>query len=475
MGFVMRFMNSSISNAISRILTITAVRHPAPKVSLPVREILSGDDEQKLSARRPLMQKMMRTFRSGFEGLALRLRLTSWLLVLPIAACVSLPVDGQKLLASNGASDDFFGFSVAISGDTALVGAFRSDNELVGADTGAAYIFVHSESGWKQQARLAAMDASPNDTFGGNVALFGDTAVVGASRRDDKGEDSGAAYVFVRSGDAWTQQTKLLASDGAPGDGFGQSLALTEDTIVIGAPRDDDKGENSGSAYVFTRSSGGWTQQDKITAADGAAGDLFGISIALSDDTILVGADLNDEVETDAGAAYVYIRSTDDWVQQAKLTAEDGEETDIFGVRVALSGDIALISARRDDTSMGVDAGSAYLFVRSGTDWAPHQKLTAPDGDADDRFGRDVALDGETAVVGAMHQDDQGENAGMAYVFKKIENSWTLTERLIARDGAKGDRFGWSVALSDGTAMIAATGVDDNGSDSGAAYMFDVE
>ncbi|MEP2101668.1 MAG: FG-GAP repeat protein [Parasphingorhabdus sp.] len=385
------------------------------------------------------------------------------------------PVEQQKLLADDGASEDFFGFSVAISGDTAIIGAFRADDEDIGIDAGSAYIFTRSETIWRQQAKLTASDGAPSDTLGGNVAISGDTAVAGAIGHDQNGDNSGAAYVFTRSGTTWNQQTKLTAADGAEGDAFGQSIALSGDTLVIGAPHDDDNGNGSGSVYVFTRSGTTWHQQAKLTAADGADGDLFGISVALSPNTILVGADLNDEKAIDAGAAYVFTRSGDSWSQQAKLSAADGAQTDIFGVRVALSGDTALISARRDDDeTMGVDAGSAYIFTRTGNSWRQQAKLTASDGAADDRFGRDVGLSGDTALIGAMHRDDQGENSGSAYVFKRSGDVWNLQTKLTAADGAAGDLFGWSVALSENAALIAATRNDDKGNEAGSAYIFDI-
>jgi hypothetical protein len=239
-------------------------------------------------------------------------------------------------------------------------GSFKSDDKVIGVDAGSAYVFTRSENGWQQQAKLIARDGEARDSLGGNVALFGETTVLGAIGHDKNGDNSSAAYVFKRSDSAWVQQTKLTAIDGAKGDAFGQSIAVSDDTIVIGAPRDDDNGKDSGSVYVFTRTGTNWSQQVKLSAPDGAEGDVFSISVALSGDTILIGADLNDEKTTDAGAVYVFARSETDWSQQAKLMAADGGKTDIFGVRVALSGDTALISARRDDDEiMGVDAGSA--------------------------------------------------------------------------------------------------------------------
>jgi len=382
----------------------------------------------------------------------------------------------QKILAGDGASEDFFGFSVAISGDTAIVGAFRADNEANGIDAGAAYVFTRSGDLWQQQAKLTAHDGQAGDTLGGNVAVSGDTAVAGAIGHDGNGDNAGAVYVFERRGNTWHQPTKLMASDGDAGDAFGQSVAIFGDTMIVGAPHDDDQGDGSGSVYVFARVGSNWEQKAKLTATDGSVGDLFGISVALTHDTILIGADLNDERATDAGGAYVFTQSGGEWVQQAKLMASDGAETDIFGVRVALSDDTALVSARRDDNEVsGVDAGSAYVFTRNGTTWHQQAKLIASDGNADDRFGRDVALTEDTALIGAMHQDDRGDNSGALYVFKRDGTSWHQLTKLTAEDGAPGDLLGWSVATSQNNVLVAAARSDDRGANAGAAYIFDLD
>ncbi len=404
-----------------------------------------------------------------------KLTLAGVLLLIAMSAWAVTPVEEVKLLADDGAPNDFFGFNVALSGDTAVIGATKVDDDIRGVDVGAAYVFTRSGNSWHQQAKLTADDGAAKDEFGGKVALSGDTAVIGAIFQDDKGDNSGSAYVFTRSGTTWNQQVKLTAADGAEGDAFGQSIALSGDTVVIGAPHDDDKGNDAGSVYVFTRSGTTWSQQVKLTAADGVAGDVFGISIAFSGDTIVIGADLNDEKALNAGAVYVFTRSGSSWSQQAKITAADGAETDIFGVRVALYGDTILISARRDDDDvMGIDAGSAYIFTRTGTTWQQQIKLTASDGAADDRFGRSVALVADTAVIGAMFQDDKGDNSGSAYVFTRSGTTWSQQVKLTAADGAEGDVFGWSVALSDDTAVITAPHDDDKGNESGSAYVFEI-
>ena len=400
------------------------------------------------------------------------------LLLVFISGCSSLRTKQVKILAVDGAANDFFGYGVALSDNTAVVGATKVDHNINGVDVGAAYVYTRSGNNWVQEAKLLANDGKANDEFGGQVAISGETIIIGVIRDDDdiNGVDSGSAYVFTRSGKTWVQSTKLIANDASKGDSFGWSIGISDDTVVIGAPRDDELGENSGSAYVFTRSGDTWIQQAKLTASDGTEGDVFGISASLSGDTIVIGADLNEEKGLNAGAAYVFTRTGNIWSQQAKLTAEDASEGDIFGVRVALDGNTALISARRDDDKiMGVDSGSAYVFTRTGNTWSQQAKLTAPDGAADDRFGRSVALVGDTAVIGAMFQDEKGKNSGSAYVFKRSGNNWNLKTQLTADDGAQGDVFGWNVSLSGQTAIISANRDNDNGENSGSAYLFDLK
>ena len=282
-----------------------------------------------------------------------------------------------------------------------------------------------------EEAEFLAADGAPGDQFGYSVALSGDTAVFGARFDDDdvNGVDSGSAYVFTRSGTTWSLQAKLTAADGAAGDQFGYSVAIASDTVVITANADDDdvNGVDSGSAYVFTRSGTTWSQQAKLTGADGAAGDLFGVRVAISGDTALIGARFDDDDinGVDSGSAYVFTRSGTAWSQQARLTAADGAAGDWFGYSVALSGDTALIGAHFvDDDVNGIDSGAAFVFTRSGTAWSQYAKLTPADGAAGDQFGGRVAMSGNTAVIGARLVDDvvRGVDSGSAYVFTGVQD-----------------------------------------------------
>ncbi|AOT08648.1 FG-GAP repeat protein [Pseudoalteromonas luteoviolacea] len=391
-----------------------------------------------------------------------------------LVACQS-GANQQKLLPHDGKTEDSFGFSVAVDGTTALVGAFKADLKTV-ENAGAAYIFTLSKNGWIQEAKLVAEPAFKEDTLGGNVALKNNMAMLGVSRRDSHGKDAGAVITFEKQDDTWTQKQILTAMDGKAGDVFGQSIALTERFLVIGAPHSDAPHKDSGSAYVYTRKNDAWHFQTKLTAKDGAADDLFGISVAIDGNTILVGADLHDEIAPEAGAVYAYEFDGKQWLQQAKLLAKDGGDTDIFGVRVALQGNTALISARRDDIAgVGVDAGSAYIFERTEGKWVQIQKLTAPDAYADDRFARGVTLSKDTALISAMHHDVNSSNAGAVYVYKKHDGQWQYTSKIVAKDGKADDKFGWNLSLSNQHAIVAAPHRDDNGKSSGAVYMLDLE
>ena len=378
------------------------------------------------------------------------------------------------ILADDGKAGDSFGFSAAIDGTTVLIGAYKADIDGV-TDAGAAYVYVLGESGWRQQAKLVAEPAFAEDTLGGNVALNNNVAMLGVSRRDDKGKNSGAVVSFEREVNTWKQRHIFTAPDAKPGDAFGQSIALTKNHLIIGAPRNDALGNDSGAAYIYKRENDTWRYQTKITASDGVAGDLFGISVAIDGNTILVGADLHDEKAEDAGAVYVYVLKKNKWKQEAKLMASDGGKTDIFGVRVALSENTALVSARRDDTEeLGIDAGSAYIFMRDGSTWTQQVKLTSPDGQPDDRFGRGVALSGDTAIISAMNHDANGSDTGALYVYKQGSGGWRYTSKFVAKSSMSDDKFGWNVGLSNGVAIVATPNHDAQGQESGAVFIQDL-
>ncbi|NES05034.1 MAG: PEP-CTERM sorting domain-containing protein [Okeania sp. SIO2F4] len=256
---------------------------------------------------------------------------------------------------------------------------------------------------------------------------------------------------------------KLTAPDGSALDQFGNSVALSHNTALIGAWGDDDNGESSGSAYLFDTTTGSLLQ--KFIAPDGSEGDNFGVSVALSNNTALIGAWGDDNNGESSGSAYLFDTTTGSLLQ--KFTAPDGSEGDVFGLSVALSDNTAIIGSVGDDDN-GESSGSAYLF--DTTTGSLLQKFTAPDGSALDQFGRSVALSDNTAIIGSVGDDDNGESSGSAYLFDTTTGS--LLQKFTAPDGSALDQFGRSVALSDNTAIIGSVGDDDNGESSGSAYLF---
>ncbi|MBI5765079.1 MAG: FG-GAP repeat protein [Planctomycetes bacterium] len=378
------------------------------------------------------------------------------------------PVEVQKLTASDAAAFDQLGFSTAIDGNTVVAGALGDDN-AGGADAGAAYVFVRNCAVWTQQQKLTASDGALSDQFGSAVAISGNTVVVGA-RLDDTpaGADAGSVYVFVRSGTVWSQQAKLTASDAVATDRFGGAVAIDLDTIAVGVSLADAGGVDAGAVYVFTRSGTVWTQQAKITPADPLGGSFFGISVAVDGNSLIVGRHGDS-----TGSAYVFTRSGTVWSQQQKLNASDAASGDQFGINVALNANSALVGSHKDDNAGGSDAGSAYVFTRSGTVWTQQAKLTASDAALQDNFGQSVDLDGDMAVVGALLDDHVGGTSdGSAYVFTRSGTVWTQRAKLTASDAAPDDTFG-RVALSAGT-VISGAYVESNpgGTSAGSAYVY---
>ena len=398
-----------------------------------------------------------------------------------------------ELSATGAAQGDKLGFSVAVDGDTLVVGA-KDDNG--GSGPGSAYVYARQSGAWSQVAKLTASDADGNDEFGWSVAVDGDTIVVGARWGDDGDvQVSGSAYVYTEPAGGWanTDETaKLSSSDAAASDLFGYSVAVDGDTVVVGACGDDDDGTNSGSAYVYTKPVGGWANTDetaKLTATDGAGQDSFGHSVAVDGDTVVVGAFGDDDGATNSGSVYVFTEPAGGWATTSgniKLTASDPGGWDILGYSVAVDGDTIVAGAYGDDDG-ATNSGSVYVFTEPAGGWATASgniKLTASDATANHFFGYWVAVDGDTVAVGAPDAvvlgavadgQDGGTASGSAYVFFEPTNGWassTETAKLTASDAAIDDFFGFSVDVDGDTVAVGAPGTDDDGTDSGSAYIY---
>ena len=378
------------------------------------------------------------------------------------------PQEIAKLVASDGAMGDSFGGAVSMSGGTILVGAIGDDDR--GEGSGSVYVYERSNGVWTRVAKLTAFDGAQSDNFGWSVCISNGTAVVGALYDQDLGNASGSAYVFERVGGAWTHVAKLRASDGAEGDHFGSSVSVSGATAVVGAFGNYNHGEPTGSAYVYEKIAGVWTEVAKLVASDGASLDNFGISVSVSGDTAVVGAWQDDDLGSASGSAYVFERAGGVWTQTAKLMASDGAAGDVFGSSISAVDVSILIGARADAGS----PGSAYVFERIGGVWSQVHKLTSSDGAAGDSFGTSVSMDGDIVMVGASGSDDHGESSGSGYVFKKIGENWRQAAKITTSDGIAWDYFGRGVSISGGSAIVGALGDDDLGENSGSAYVFDL-
>src|SRR6266404_4056489 len=309
----------------------------------------------------------------------------------------------QKVTASDGTANSFFGSSAALQGDAALIGA-DGDNNFQGA----AYIFF-SRSGngrWTEVQKLTASDGLAGDEFGYRVDLSRNTLVVGAFSATVNGVVSqGAAYVFTRSTNTWSENQKLLASDGGLFDNFGASVALYRDTIAVGANGATVNGNPAqGAVYTFTNVNGIWSFAQKLVASDGGTNDGFGESVALDRDTALVGAyGATVDGHSGQGAAYIFTNSGGTLTETQKLTANDGESNANFGNAVALDNHHALIGADVSTVGDHTSAGKAYIFTETGGTWGQSDTLIASDPATDDFFGAAVALDGPTVLVSTPH------------------------------------------------------------------------
>lgn len=324
----------------------------------------------------------------------------------------------QKITASDGAASDEFGYSVSISGDVAVVGALY-DFVGVSANAGSAYIFVRDPvtGNWTEEQKLLPQDVTSNARFGQSVAINGDTVVVGSPGKYFGSANAGAAYVFVRDTNTgnWSEQQKLVSTGLSGGDNFGISVAIDGDSVSIGATGEDDNGTDSGAVFVFLRDTGVWTQQQKLLATDGEQDDWMGWSVSISGDVVIAGAPQEDENAFNAGATYLYERNSGVWTQQQKFLSSDGGSYDSFGDEVSIVGENAVIGAYGN----GSPSGSAYVYKKDTVSgiWLEDQKIVSPDDVGISYFARTISLSNSLLVIGSRSDDDIGTYAGAVHVY----------------------------------------------------------
>ncbi len=369
---------------------------------------------------------------------------------------------------------DHFGNAVSIYGDYAVVGA----NGYM-SNQGCAYILQKNEIGWENIALLTTSDGENGDELGISVSIYGDLVIVGAKNNNN----SGACYVYKKPFNGWgdmTETAKLIASDGAYSDKFGNSVGIFDTTIVVGAFYDNDNGSYSGSAYIFEKPAGNWvnmTETAKLLASDGTSSSQFGSSVSIFENTVLVGAFGDDANGPGSGCAYVFEKPLEGWTnmtENAILTASEGQGVDHFGYSVSAYNDVCLIGAYGDDNW----TGSAYVFEKPSSGWSnmtETAKLIASDRENSDEFGYSVSIYEDICVVGSFWDNVIGYNEGSAYLYTKPNDGWanmTETKKITASDGLKDDYFGKAVSIY-GDYLISGSYSDDNiGSRSGSAYVF---
>ena len=423
-----------------------------------------------------------------------------------------------KAVASDRAETDFYGYSVAISGDYALVGSYLEDEDAVGLNTisgaGSVYIYERDSAGnWNEVQKIVTSDRALNDQFGYAVAISGDYAIIGARWEDHDTTggsskfNSGSAYFFERNtAGNWNQVQKIVSSDRAISDEFGSIVAISGDYAIVGSEREDEDEfdsntmSESGSAYIFERDFvGNWNQVQKIVASDRQMNDNFGHAVSLSGDYAIITAIEEDHdvsggnMLTESGSAYVFERDPGgSWNQVQKIIAADRAANDKFGVSVSVSGDYAIVGAAfEDEDASGANplsnAGSAYVYERNSTgNWNQVQKIVAADRASPDNFGWSVSVDGASAIIGALLEDEDTSgsntmiNAGSAYLFMRDGGgNWNQLQKIVASDRQPNDYFATSVAISGNFAIVGAYLEDHNtvGTDSldraGSAYLFE--
>lgn len=384
----------------------------------------------------------------------------------------------QKLLAADGTPYDGFGHAVAVNGDFAFLAAPNNPSQNgTGPAYGAVYVWHRIDGVWQFEQKLQADDRAAADTFGTRIALQGTTALIAAPYvQIGQWSQAGAVYVFRYDGSTWTQAQKLTSDVPALVETFGDSVALDGSTAVVGASgaRGPNNEEFVGAAYVFKESGGVWSPDQKLTVADFARRDLFGISVGVGGDVILVGASQATWMDDGPGPGRVHVFEPDQggtWAETSVLHASDGVRGDYFGAALAFDGVHALIGAPASMIEDRAYQGAAYAYTRAADgSWIDQGKLYAAEGGEMGVFGRAIALSGNRALIGAP--GDVGF-AGAAYLFSWGDDGWTESQSLVASDGVVGDYLGWDVAVGPDSAFVGAPHELDDGLDSpGAVYLY---
>jgi len=398
---------------------------------------------------------------------------------------LGLVTDFSQATGSDTKALERFGGCVSMSGNMAVVGCFRA---RVGTtiSQGAAFVFSRIGGNWEEIAKLTASDGAFEDFFGASVSISNNYIIVGAPYLDKGGGlNEGSAYIFAYASGVWTQQAQLLASDGGVNDLFGSEVAISGITAIIGAPNKTISGRaKQGAAYIFVRSGTTWSESTRLIASDGVADDNFGSSVSISGSTVVVGApnaDISGKV--DQGAAYIFSKPSFLWFQDQKIIASDGLRNDSYGSSVAISGNYIVIGAPFGDVGFDTDHGSVYIYFKNGITWESQGELNALDYVDNLRFGAKVAISGNYIVVGASMADvvvtapcvipiNMATEAGRTFFYKLQNNIWTLYNSITDANVQRAALFGSAVAVSGEYFASTSAGATINGAAAQGKVIF---
>jgi hypothetical protein len=396
---------------------------------------------------------------------------TAMIVAILLAGQAAAQCENPPLLASDGLGGDAFGNSCSIWQDRALVTSIYDDG--IGIDSGSAYIYELQGDVWVQKVKLIASDTTELDRFGHSCGIFGDACIIGARYNQDLGYGTGSAYIFERVGGIWSQTAYLVAATTEQsGALFGQSCDIANGVAVVGADTEDGPaGANQGAVHVFKKQAGVWSESQKISASDGKVNGKFGEAVALEGNRLVVGSRNTVGAFPGAGEVYVYESSGGVYAETQKLTAPTPQGGALFGEHVAISGNTIAVASLLED-SLGTDGGAVYVFEHNGTSWVQTAQLL-PETTYPAKFGS-LDISGDTIIVGAGFDADKGTDAGAAYRFHKTDGVWKQIGKFSASDTQAGEWFGAAVSVWGDRALITAQiGLNEGGLLSGKAYIFD--
>jgi FG-GAP repeat len=380
---------------------------------------------------------------------------------------------GTTIRARDASPFSYFGQATAVDGDLAVVGAPYDDG--AGTDAGAAYVFRRHGEAWSQEAKLLAPSPRPFDRFGFSVAVSGEAVVVGADRRDAGSRtDSGEAFVFRSAAGGWSLDATLRPRDLAEKDGLGISVAIAGDVLLAGAPGKDGAHPGAGAVYVFRRVDGTWREEEKLTEPAPTDYAVFGCAVSLSGDAALVGASGSSDLQVIGGRAYLFRHGAQGWELEAKLAPGRLAPLEKFGASVALRDGLAAVGSPRATLGDKTRAGRVSLFQRTDRGWEPTAEVTGSPPRSDEELGRSLSLGEGWLVAGSHFGDAAGLNTGVAYLFSQEGERWISRGPILASDARPVDEFGFAVAASDRWVLIGAPREGTQGNAAGRAYLYDL-